>query len=378
MAVSFQSFKVLVENSPDAISLIDSEGCILYGSSAANELFGYSPDNLVGRKYLDLIHPDDRDQSSQALQAVLDRPGKPVHWETRTLHQYRPWSWVESRAFNLNDGDVKSIVVQTREIHARKLAETELQEQLEELIRCKSRWEEFAHTAAHDLREPIRSISLFTEMLLRKAPAAGQLAGVIVDSTARMMKLIDDLLAYADTGTQGPLCRVNLEEVLPEVMETLAQAMAESGAKMSVDRLPSVTGDHLHFLRVFQNLIGNAVKYRRADPVEIQIAAERQGGYWVLKIKDNGVGVAEDNRARIFKPFLRLAGRETPGSGLGLAVCKKLVEGWGGTIWVESELGVGSTFCFTVPVSVEAGRGLEQPVNFSHWENPPARICIRH
>ncbi|MEP7352061.1 MAG: ATP-binding protein [Acidobacteriota bacterium] len=364
MTALFQGFRSLVENSPDAISLIDSEGYILYGSGAANELFGYCPDDLVGRKYLDLVHPDDRDHSSRVLRDVLDRPTKPVQWETRILHQYRPCSWVESSASNLLlDDDVKAILVQTREINARKLAEIELQERVEELIRCNSRWEEFAHTAAHDLKEPVRTISLFTELLVRRTqmnPPAEQMAKLIVDSAARMMTLIDGLLSFASTGTHEPLCRVNLEDVLPQVMENLAVSLAESDAKVSLDRLPSVTGNYTQFLRIFQNLISNAVKYRRADSVEIHIAADRQDRDWVLRVKDNGVGVAEDNKGRIFKPFLRLAGRETPGNGLGLALCKKLVESWGGAIWVESELGIGSTFCFTIPVAVEEAQGSAQ------------------
>ena len=146
----------------------------------------------------------------------------------------------------------------------------------------------------------------------------------------------------------------DLQHAVAQATQNMALAIQVSGATVTVDRLPIVRSNEIHLVRLFQNLISNAVKYRREDPVEIHVTAERRGPDWVIRIEDNGLGIAPDNQARVFMPFIRLANRDVPGTGLGLAVCKKIVEGLGGTIWVESELGAGSTFCFTL-VAVEKG-----------------------
>jgi signal transduction histidine kinase len=133
-----------------------------------------------------------------------------------------------------------------------------------------------------------------------------------------------------------------------QATQNLALAIKASGATVTVDRLPIVRSNELHLVRLFQNLISNAVKYCSEHPVEIRVTAEQLGSDWIIRIEDNGLGIAPENQTRVFMPFVRLANRDVPGTGLGLAVCKKIVEGLGGTIWVESELGAGSTFCFTI------------------------------
>lgn len=182
---------------------------------------------------------------------------------------------------------------------------------------------------------------------------AKRVAKFIVDGAARMSTLVDDLLSFASTGMHEPLQCVDLQHAVAQATQNLALAIQASGAMVTVDRLPIVRSNEIHLVRLFQNLISNAVKYRGEGPVEIHVTAEQCGPGWVIRIEDNGLGIAPENQARVFMPFIRLANRDVPGTGLGLAVCKKIVEGLGGTICVESELGAGSTFCFTITAEEE-------------------------
>ena len=357
MATCFQGFRSLIENSPDAISLIDSTGEILYGSASTTKLFGYQPKELLGRNCLDLIHPEDRDHSSRALQEVLSKPPGPLQWDARVRHKDGKYSWVESTVSNLLfESEVQAIVMHQRDIHARRAAEVDRQQHADELARLNLRLEEFAYLAAHDLREPLRTISVFTEMLGEKTQmdADGKrMVQFIVDGAVRMSALIDDLLSFARTGTHEPAQCVDLQHAAAQATQNLASAINASGAVLTIDRLPIVRSNEIHLVRLFQNLIGNAVKYRGEAPLKIHVTAERRGPDWVIGIEDNSIGIAPENQTRIFMPFVRLAKRDVPGAGLGLAVCKKIVEELGGTIWVDSELGAGSTFSFTVAARKE-------------------------
>jgi PAS domain S-box-containing protein len=359
VAASFQGFRSLIEHSPDAISVIDAEGEILYGSASTARIFGYQPEELVGRNCLELIHPEDRDHSSWTLKEVLAKPSPPLQWDARIRHKDGSYSWVESTVSNLlQEAEVRAIVVHQRNIDARKAAEEQRKQHAEELARSNARLEEFAYTAAHDLREPLRAISAYTEMLVQETPMdpkTRQMAKFIVDGAARMSTLIDDLLSFASTGLQEPPRPVELRNAAEQAIQNLALEIRESGARITLGALPPVRGNEIHLVRLLQNLVGNAVKYRGKKVPEVQVSAERRGPDWVIKVADNGVGIAPENQQRVFMPFIRLAGREIPGTGLGLAVCKNIVEGHGGTIAVESEPGVGSTFSFTIKSADESG-----------------------
>jgi PAS domain S-box-containing protein len=352
MAASLQDFKSLIENGPDAVSLIDADGQILYGSASMTRLFGYQPEELLGRNCLEMIHPEDRDHSNRALQDVLAKPPGPLQWDARVCRKDGKYSWVESTVSNLVfECEVQAIVLHQRDINARKAAEAERQQHAQELAECNLRLEEFAYTAAHDLREPLRAISVFTDMLVRQTEMdanAKQTAKFIVDGAACMSTLVDDLLSFATTGMHEPLRCVDLRQAVAKATQNLALDIKATVAVVTVDRLPVVQSNEIQLVRLFQNLMSNAMKYRREDPIKIHVTAEQRELGWVIGVQDNGRGVATHDQAQIFKPFVRLAIRNIPGTGLGLAVCKKIVEGLGGTIWVESELGVGSTFYFTI------------------------------
>jgi PAS domain S-box-containing protein len=369
MAASFQGFRSLIEHSPDAISVIDVSGDILYGSASTTKIFGYQPEELVGRNCLDLIHPEDRDDSRRALKDILAKTG-PLQWDARILNKDGSYSWVESTVSNLlSETEVRAIVVHQRNIDGRKAEEQERRKRAEELARSNARLEEFAYTAAHDLREPLRAISAYTEILIQEMKLdanSRQMAQFIVDGSARMSRLIDDLLAFASTGMREPPQWVDLPRAVEQARQNLALEIKESGARITVDPLPVVRGNEIHLVRLFQNLIGNAVKYRGKDAPEIHVRAEREGSDWIVRIEDNGIGIDRPNLDRVFMPFVRLANREVPGTGLGLAVCKNIVDEMGGKIWIESEPGMGSTFSFTIPEArseQNAGLAHEMPLD---------------
>ncbi len=351
MTQSLQAFQSLIQESPDAISVIDPQGEILYGSASITKIFGYEPGEIVGRNCLDLIHPEDRAHSSLALEKVLSTLG-PLQWNARVLQKDGNYCWVESTVSNLTfESDVRAIVMHQRDIQSHRSEDLKRQAETEEMARSNERLEEFAYTAAHDLREPLRAISAYTELLVEEVEMdanAKQMAKFIIDGAARMSRLIDDLLSFATSGMYNPPRAVDLEDAVAQAKQNLEWEMKINGANITVNPLPVVPGNETDLVRLFQNLIGNALKYRGDQPPDIQVSAEQKPSGWVIAVKDNGVGIAQENQDRVFMPFVRLVERDIPGTGLGLAVCKKIVDGFHGTIWIESTPGAGSTFYFTV------------------------------
>jgi hypothetical protein len=175
--------------------------------------------------------------------------------------------------------------------------------------------------------------------------------GFAVDGAKRMKLLINDLLSYSRVGTKKqPFLPVDCEQALQMAIRNLDVAIRESGAQITYDQLPTVIGDASQLEQLFQNLLGNALKFRRDEPPKIHVGVEQKNGCWYLSVQDNGIGIEAQYFDRIFVVFQRLHGRVAyPGTGIGLAICKKIVERHGGEIWVKSELGKGSTFCFTIP-----------------------------
>jgi PAS domain S-box-containing protein len=351
-AATFQGFQALVENSPDAISLTNEQGEILYGSAANTKLFGYLPAELVGRDCIELLHPEDRKRSTRVFQQVVSEPPVPRRWDARVRCKDGSYCWVESTASNLtHDLDVQAIVLHQRDVQARIEAQTSFQQQSDELLRSNLRMEEFAYTVAHDLREPLRAISVYTELLLSGSQLdadSRQMAAFVVEGAARMSRMISDLLSFARTGMHSPPLPLKLDHAVQLASQNLKLEIDDSAAKITVKDLPTVPGDETHFVCLFQNLISNAIKYRGEAAPAILISAARSGNAWLVTVKDNSIGIAPEHQSKIFQPFVRLANRDIPGTGLGLAVCKRIVEAQGGTIWVESKVGEGSTIAFSI------------------------------
>ena len=245
----------------------------------------------------------------------------------------------------------------------RKRAEEEIERAAAELARSNRELEQFAYVASHDLQEPLRMVGSFVQLLAQRYE--GQLDGdadefihFAVDGATRMRQLIEDLLAFSRVGTRAqPLEPTSCEDVLAEALANLRTRIEESGAEVTHDPLPTVLADERQLVQVFQNLLSNAIKFRSAEPPRIHVSADESNGEWEFAVRDNGIGVDPRHADRIFEIFKRLHTRdEYPGTGIGLAICRKTVERHGGRIWVDSQPGQGSTFRFTLPGTGETPR----------------------
>jgi light-regulated signal transduction histidine kinase (bacteriophytochrome) len=215
------------------------------------------------------------------------------------------------------------------------------------------------------LREPLRTVSMFAQLLIKGSQLDTEgklLAKFIIDGAARMSALFEGLQAFAIRGLDDLPQPSDLGHVVAEVLQDLAHAISNSDVIVTVDPLPCVRGSEKHLRRVFQNLIVNAIKYRSSAPIEIHVSAEPLAEGWLIKVKDNGIGIAPEHRDDVFFLLKRLHGTEIPGAGIGLSICRKIIEALGGRIWVESELGAGSTFCFTLTAANEDEIVPEPPV----------------
>jgi signal transduction histidine kinase len=238
-----------------------------------------------------------------------------------------------------------------------RMRQYEIRSRQEALLRANADLEEFAHSASHDLREPLRSIGVYSELLVRDyAPLlngqGSEFLGFIQSSAMRMETLLGDLMSYAHAssipdelvepiGARGPL---------DIALQNLAAAIKESGAHITVAELPAVRVRESHLAQIFQNLIGNAIKYRGEEPLHVRLEARREPTVWRFSVEDNGIGIPQEYRETVFGIFKRLHTNEKyAGTGMGLAICQRIVERYGGRIWVEAEPGCGSNFLFTVP-----------------------------
>jgi light-regulated signal transduction histidine kinase (bacteriophytochrome) len=242
-----------------------------------------------------------------------------------------------------------------REISNRKRAEEELKQRAIELARSNAELEQYAYVASHDLQEPLRMITSFTQLLEKRYKGrldndADEFIGYIIDGATSMQRMINGILAYSRVGLSvKPFDLTDFETVINQALDNLKIAIKESGAMVTHDRLPSMMADSSQMITLFQNLLSNAIKFRIETP-RIHVSAKQKRDEWIFSVHDNGIGISPEFMDRIFVLFYHLNSRDAyPGSGIGLATCKKIVERLGGRIWVESKLGKGSTFYFTIP-----------------------------
>lgn len=362
----------MLEAAQDAIITIDSDGVVLEFNPAAEVMFGYDAPEAVGTKLGDLIVPPElRGRHEEGLRRAVDTGRGAI------LNQRLELSAVRKDGTSF---PVELVVVQLQGMHPplytgfiRDLTETraaqrELQESIEELRRSNEDLEQFAYVASHDLQEPLRMVIAYMDLLERRYgnsldKEARSYVAFAADGARRMRRLVDDLLGYSRLRS-GPRqqSECETEAVLRLVLGSLGGQIRESGAEVTYGALPVVLGDESQLQHVFQNLIANAIKYRRDAPLQIRIDATRAGDMWEFVVTDNGMGFEEAHARRIFQMFQRLHGAgDRSGTGIGLAVAKKIVDQHGGRIWARSSPGVGSRFHFTLRAATGSTQGGTAP-----------------
>lgn len=355
-------FRALAESASDAIVTADERGTIVYCNDSVARIFGYQPRELVGRSLVTLMPERFRREHEAGLERFLETReprmmGSPVELvgrrkDGREIPVELSLGWWES-----DEGTFFTGVL--RDISERKRVEEALNDKMEELARSNSELALFTYVASHDLREPLRTVASNVQLVARRLgdeiedANLGKPIDFALGGVRRMQDLIDDLLIYSRVGTEGrPFERFDAAEAVEEAKASVRTAIEESGGRVVVEGdLPGVLADRSQLVQLFQNLFTNALKYaREGEPPEVRISAVREGGDWEFRVRDNGIGIPEDFQEHVFTIFQRLhSDHEIPGTGIGLAVCRKIVERHGGRIWVESVPGEGSSFRFTLP-----------------------------
>jgi PAS domain S-box-containing protein len=352
-------YRGLLEAAPDAMVVVNGAGEIVLLNLQTEKQFGYHRDELVGQKVTNII-PEGfaerlvADDLRSAADALAQQIGTGIELVGRRKDGTEfP---IEIMLSPLESAEGILVTAAIRNISVRKAAEAELVRKVEELARSNEELGQFAYTASHDLQEPLRMVASYTQLLAKRYKGkldsdADEFIAFAVDGANRMQRLIEDLLAYSRVGTRGTnLLDTSSEEALRQALINLRGSIEESGALVTHDPLPVVLADETQLVQLFQNLVGNAIKYRRPGVPRVHITAARDGEKrWSFAVSDNGLGIDPQYFDRIFGMFQRLHKREEyAGTGIGLAICKKIVERHGGSISVESQPGQGSTFRFSL------------------------------
>jgi PAS domain S-box-containing protein len=352
-------YRGLLEAAPDAMVVVNQTGKIVLLNVQAENQFGYSRDELLGRQVKTIIPEGFAERLvADALRSAEDALAQQIGTgiELSGLRRNGSIFPIEIMLSPLDSAEGLLITAAVRDITARKKGEADLLSKVDELKRSNEELGQFAYIASHDLQEPLRMVASYTQLLSRRYKGkldsdADEFIAFAVDGADRMQRLIQDLLAYSRVGTKGnELVETLREEALQRALINLRETIRESGAMVTHDPMPAVLADEMQLTQLFQNLVGNAIKYQKGGVPKVHISAAMNGAQnWIFSVKDNGLGIDPQYFERIFGMFQRLHKRdEFAGTGIGLAICKKIVERHGGNISVESQPGQGSTFRFSL------------------------------
>jgi len=354
----------IVASSADAIFSKDMNGIVTSWNKGAEQTFGFSAQEMIGRPIAAIVPPELLDEIPRMLERI--RRGERIeHYETVRRTKAGEALNVSVTISPLQDplGRITGASTISRDITERVRAadrlarlNADLERSNQTLMLTNQDLERFAFIASHDLQEPLRMITAYSQLLIKSYSGrfdseASMFVGFIVDGTKRMRELLSDLLEYTAIRAhdEEPPQLVDLYLVMEHVRQNLKAAIDESHAVVTNDRLPVLRAPGGHFQPLFQNLVGNAIKYRSERPPRIHVSAQKVGDELRFAVSDNGMGIEPEYHSQIFGLFKRLHGKKIPGTGVGLAICQRIVERYGGRIWVESQLGQGATFLFTLP-----------------------------
>ncbi len=358
---SEEQFKGLLESAPDAMVIVNEDGVIKLINRQTEKLFAYNKEELIGQKVELLIpqrfagnHPHHLENyftnpKAREMGAGLELFGKKKNADEFPIE-------ISLSPLRTKEGTIVSAAI--RDISERKKVELELKEKSLELTRSNSELEQFAYVASHDLQEPLRMVTSYVQLLSNRYKDkldqdANDFIAFAVDGSNRMRILITDLLQYSRVNRTKPFEWIDLNNELTVILKNLESSIKENNALIKSDPLPKIYGDNVLIGQLFQNLIANAIKFKGEKNPEIYITGKKVNNAYQFSVKDNGIGIQKEYSDKIFVIFQRLHTKEKyPGTGIGLAICKKIVERHGGKIWVESEFGKGSTFYFTIATGV--------------------------
>jgi chemotaxis family two-component system sensor kinase Cph1 len=350
-------FRDLYEFAPVGYITFDATGTIREINLAGASLIGMTRNNLINLRFQIFLTPGSVTQFDDFCASAPKSDARQtceVHLGNRA-HLHKSVR-IEGQAIENNSGGIAVFRAFLLDVTEQRQLEDEAKASTKNLERSNMELEQFAYVASHDLKEPLRMVTSFSQLLAQRYkgkldPDADEFIGYIVEGAHRMDALINDLLDFSRVASQRkPFAPTDMNRVVKKVIHDLSVAIREEGAKVEVGPLPTVMADNSQMTQLFQNLIANAIKFHGNDPIRIEIRAEKLDGEYKFSVRDNGIGISPEYFEKIFGMFQRLhANEKFAGTGIGLAICRRIVEGHGGRIWVEAEVGQGSTFFFTIP-----------------------------